>query len=145
MSSFYKLKALVKKNFLEMRRNIFSTIFEIFLPIILISLFWLLKTAYEIDEIEFEKDEINLSNFIKKHSIVNSNTDSDLWEDLYTKETKILDICRSGRYKHLPAGSHRRSDESVSPPVRSSIRKALATEARFPALRCAAARYSDPA
>ena len=109
MSSFWKLKALVKKNFLEMRRNIFSTIFEIFLPIILISLFWLLKTAYNIDEIEFEKDEMinkNFHSFIDKRSIVNNNLDeqkSDSWEDLSPKETKIFENCKKFHYPQAPA------------------------------------------
>ena len=109
MSSFYKLKALVKKNFLEMRRNIFSTIFEIFLPIILISLFWLLKTAYDIDNIKFEKEENNIGfkYFIQNRSVVNKDFDSDVddqpdsWYGLSTEEP-IFDICEYDHYKQAP-------------------------------------------
>jgi hypothetical protein len=108
MSSFYKLKALVKKNFLELRRNIFSTILEVFLPIILISLFWLLKKAYDIDEFEFVKNEKNIKNFIKERSVVNkdfddsvsdsdSDSDSDSWYGLSTNQP-LFDFCVIPKY-----------------------------------------------
>ena len=73
MSSFWKLKALLKKNIQEMKRNVLSTLLEIFLPIILIFLFYVLKTAYEIDNINFEDEEQNYENFIKNRSFVHAN------------------------------------------------------------------------
>ena len=73
-SSIWKLKALIKKNLLEMRRNMFSTLCEIFFPIILIFLLYWLKTVFEIETYEFEKEEGTLEDFIKNRSV--SNVDS---------------------------------------------------------------------
>ena len=73
-SSIWKLKALIKKNLLEMRRNMFSTLCEIFFPIILIFLLYWLKTVFEVETYEFEKEEGTLEDFIKNRSV--SNVDS---------------------------------------------------------------------
>jgi len=72
-SSTRKLDALIKKNLLEMKRNIFSSFCEIFFPIILIFLFYLLKNAFKEEFHEFEKEEGSVENFIKNHSTVNVN------------------------------------------------------------------------
>ena len=53
-SSIWKLNALIKKNVLEMKRNILSTLCEIFFPIILMLLLYWLKTVFDIELYEFE-------------------------------------------------------------------------------------------
>ena len=68
-SSIWKLNALIKKNLLEMRRSIFSTICEIFFPIILMLLLYWLKTIFEIKTHEFDIKEGTLEDFIKKRSV----------------------------------------------------------------------------
>ena len=72
-SSIWKLNALIKKNLLEMKRNIFSTLCEILFPIILMLLLYWLKTAFDITTYEFDNVEGSLENFIKSKSISNIN------------------------------------------------------------------------
>jgi len=79
-ASIWKLKALIKKNVLEMKRNIFSSFCEIFFPIILMSLILLLKKAFKVEKKTFELDEQNNYNFMKRHSIVNLNFSSNNYE-----------------------------------------------------------------
>ena len=67
-SSIWKLNALIKKNLLEMRRNILSTICEIFFPILLMLLLYWLKTVFEIKTYEFDDKEGNLEDYIKLRS-----------------------------------------------------------------------------
>ena len=69
----WKLKALLKKNFYEMKRNIFSTLIEIFFPIIVILLFYSLKLIYDIEIKEFDYQEGSLQNFTKMRSVFNSD------------------------------------------------------------------------
>ena len=45
-SNSWKLKALIKKNFLILKRNIVSTLFEILFPIILILLAYAIRKAF---------------------------------------------------------------------------------------------------
>ena len=73
-SSTWKLKALLKKNLYEMKRKIFSTIVEILFPIIVILLFYILKTIFDIENHEFDKEEGSLQNFTKMRSVYNSDT-----------------------------------------------------------------------
>ena len=75
-SSIWKLNALIKKNLLEMKRNIFSTLCEIFFPIILMLLLYWLKTAFDINTYEFDKVEGSLDNFIKSKSTSNLDFNS---------------------------------------------------------------------
>ena len=70
-ASFWKLKALLKKNFYEMKRNIISTLIEIFFPIIVILLLYTLKIIHGTENYIFEKDESSLENFIKNNSVYN--------------------------------------------------------------------------
>ena len=63
-SSAWKLRALLKKNLLEMKRHIISTLCEILFPIILMALLYLLKTAFDIKNYEFDIEEGTLQNFI---------------------------------------------------------------------------------
>ena len=105
MSSFWKLKALIKKNFLEMKRNIFSSLLEIFLPIIIIGLFYVLKTAYDIENYNFDKDELNSNKdypyFFSKRIIINYNSsdDSELTEIKSSNETNFFEFCNNTLYK----------------------------------------------
>jgi len=103
MSSFWKLKALVKKNYLEMKRNIFSTLLEIFLPIFLIVLFYILKTAYDIDNIDFIKEEKNDQEFIKKHSFIISNNETDDLNLTYKLSFfPLFENCSKNSYYYRP-------------------------------------------
>ena len=72
-SSIWKLKALLKKNFFEMKRNIFSTLIEIFFPIIAVLLFYSLKTIFDVENNEFEKKEGSIQNYIRMRSVYNSD------------------------------------------------------------------------
>ena len=67
-----KLKALMTKNFLEMKRNIASTICEIFFPIIIISLFLVIRNFMGIDTHKF-KEEDGVENYIFNRSTSNIN------------------------------------------------------------------------
>ena len=63
-SSSYKLRALLKKNFLIMRRNICKTIFEIFFPIGLIVLCYVIRRAFELKKYYFKDEEKNIPTYI---------------------------------------------------------------------------------
>ena len=73
-SSIWKLKALMKKNLLEMKRNIISTLCEIFFPIILVALLYAIKTIFDINNYEFDIQEGSLKNFTKMRSVFNLDT-----------------------------------------------------------------------
>ena len=68
-SSIWKLNALIKKNLLEMKRNVLSTLCEIFFPIILMILLYWLKTIFDIKLYEFDETEGKLEDFIKERSV----------------------------------------------------------------------------
>ena len=70
-SSIWKLNALIKKNLLEMKRNILSTLCEILFPIILMLLLYWLKTVFDITNYIFDDVEGSLENFIEKRSTSN--------------------------------------------------------------------------
>ena len=67
----WKLRALLKKNFYEMKRNILSTLIEIFFPIIVVLLFYALKRIYDIENKEFSIQEGSIQNFTKMRSVYN--------------------------------------------------------------------------
>ena len=96
-ASIWKLKALIKKNFLEMKRNLFSTFCEIFFPIILMLLILLLKSAFKVETKTFDLEEKNNFNFMEKHSIVNVNFSSDDYNTIETwngmNYSEIFKIC----------------------------------------------------
>ena len=75
-SSVWKLNALIKKNLLEMKRNIFSTLCEFFFPIILMLLLYWLKTAFDIANYEFDTVEGTLDKFISSKSTANLDMES---------------------------------------------------------------------
>ena len=87
-SSIWKLKALLRKNFYELKRNIFSTLIEIFFPIIVILLFYSLKVVYDIENIEFDLQEGSLKNFTKMRSVFNSDIYPKLNSSPYAKYIK---------------------------------------------------------
>ena len=68
-----KLKALMTKNLLEMKRNIASTICEIFFPVIIIGLFLGVRTAMGIETYEFKNEEKSIQNYIFNRSTSNTN------------------------------------------------------------------------
>ena len=69
-SSSWKLLALMKKNFLIMRRNYCSTIFEIFFPIALILLCYIIRQAFQLKKYYFDKEEINIPTYITNTSLL---------------------------------------------------------------------------
>ena len=66
-----KLKALMTKNLLEMKRNVASTICEIFFPVILMGLFLGIRIAMGYDTYEFKDKENNTTNYILTRSAAN--------------------------------------------------------------------------
>ena len=72
-SSLWKLKALLKKNFIEMKRNIFSTLIEILFPIIVVLLLYSVKLIYDIEDIYFDEYEGSIQNYARKRSVFNSD------------------------------------------------------------------------
>ena len=69
----WKLKALLKKNLILMKRNILSTLFEIFFPIILMIVIIGLRKAFPVEIYTFEEEEKNLTNYIYNKSITTKN------------------------------------------------------------------------
>ena len=68
-SYFWKLHALIKKNLILMKRNIFSTLFEIFFPIILFVVIIALREAFPIEVYTFSEEEGNTEKFINDKSM----------------------------------------------------------------------------
>ena len=83
-SSYWKLKALMKKNLLEMKRNIISTLCEIFFPIILMLLLYALKTIFDINNYEFDLQKGSVQNYTKARSVFNL--------DILSNQTNTNDI-----------------------------------------------------
>ena len=81
-STSWKLRALLKKNLLILKRNIFSTSFEIFFPIILITLCLVLKQAFEVKTYLYTDQETNDTEYIKDKSSFYFNYSS--LSDLYS-------------------------------------------------------------
>ena len=69
--TFRKLRALMTKNLIEMRRNILSTLCEIFFPIIVMIVFLLIRSAITIKTHTFENEEISVKDFIYNRSTSN--------------------------------------------------------------------------
>ena len=85
MSNFYHLKALLKKNFILMKRNYFLTICEIFTPMILMLLLYVLRIAFKI-EYKIGEDED-----IEKYIVYNSTAMS-------SEQDSILGIAYKGTF-----------------------------------------------
>ena len=71
MSNIYHLKALLKKNLIIMKRNIFVTICEVFSPMILMFLVYLLRTAFKIEYLT--GDDEDYFEFLVKNSTALTN------------------------------------------------------------------------
>ena len=69
--NLWKLKALMKKNFLILKRNIISTLFEVIFPIILILLVYAIRKAFTLETFDFESQEVSLENYIQNKSVSN--------------------------------------------------------------------------
>ena len=69
--NLWKLKALMKKNFLILKRNIISTLFEVIFPIILILLVYAIRKAFTLETFDFESQEVSLENYIQNKSVAN--------------------------------------------------------------------------
>ena len=65
----WKLRALLKKNLILMKRNILSTLFEIFFPIILMVVIICLRKAFPVETFKFQEEEKSLENYILDKSI----------------------------------------------------------------------------
>ena len=74
----WKLRALMKKNLLILKRNIISTIFEILFPIVLILLCYAIRQAFTLKTFLFEKEEIDMENYIKNKSVIYKDTSSGM-------------------------------------------------------------------
>ena len=61
----WKLRALMKKNLLVLKRNIISTLFEIFFPIILILLSYAIRKAFILETFYFSSEEGSIENYIQ--------------------------------------------------------------------------------
>ena len=66
-----KLKALMTKNLLEMKRNVGSTICEIFFPIILMGIFLGIRIAMGYDTYEFDEEEGGIESYMFNRSTTN--------------------------------------------------------------------------
>ncbi len=85
MSNFYHLKALLKKNFILMKRNYFVTICEIFAPMILMLLLYALRIAFKIEYTMGEDEDID------KYIIFNSTA-------MISNQTSLLGIPYKGTF-----------------------------------------------
>ena len=105
----WKLRALMKKNLLILKRNIISTLFEIFFPIILILLSYAIRKAFILETFYFSSEEGTIENFIQTKSISNIdlntsyqniNIDSLKWLNLSI--LPALYICSQNNSKRTP-------------------------------------------
>ena len=69
MSAWWQFKALIRKNILTLKRSIFMTLMEIFYPIVLMLICYLIKLAFDSTKVTWEEEEgldqylINKGNF----------------------------------------------------------------------------------
>ena len=75
-----KLFALIQKNIIIMKRNIFSTIIEIFFPVIILIVLVLLRKSFDIKIYSFEEQELNTKNFIYKWGIPTTTNISEIYK-----------------------------------------------------------------
>ena len=91
-STSWKLRALLKKNFLILKRNICSTIFEIFFPILLILICLALKQVFKIKTVLFDDEEGNEDDYIKSKSAFYDQRTSYKLYDIEDESTMGLSI-----------------------------------------------------
>ena len=72
----------MKKNLILMKRNIISTIFEIFFPVLMFGFIVYLRNIFPVEHYTFDGLDKNISNFMNNHSILTSvgviDTDSGI-------------------------------------------------------------------
>ena len=105
-----KLKALIKKNILVLKRNKGTTLCEIFFPIGLMLILLILRKAFKIEKYDFEIEEQNTENFIRRRSVANVDLDNPnitelgnrtfLWNDLTI--LPALNICSEYNKQRTP-------------------------------------------
>ena len=71
-----KLKALIKKNILVLKRNKGTTLCEILFPIGLMLILLILRKAFKIEKYDFDVEEQNTENFIRRRSVANVDLDN---------------------------------------------------------------------
>ena len=108
--SLWKLNALIKKNLLEMKRNFMSTLCEIFFPILIIFLFYLIRIAFDVETHDFVDEEKTVKDFMFKRSTSNLDYNYHLkrgdnyseykWNGLSLRSP--LHICTSENEKGTP-------------------------------------------
>ena len=67
---FWKLKALIRKNLILMRRNLITTLFEIFFPVLMFGLIIALRKVFSIDRETFDSFEKNIYKFMAEKSVL---------------------------------------------------------------------------
>ena len=83
MSNIYQLKALLHKNLIIMKRNIIITLMEIFSPMILIFLLYILRTIFKVQYIYWNED--NLYDYILYNSTMATN--NNIFEEFFYRRT----------------------------------------------------------
>ena len=89
-SSCWKLRALMKKNLILKRRNLLSTIFEIFFPILMFGLIIALRKSFPITIKTFEEIDNNITYFMENKSIISSIDFDRGLEFMYSNEINRL-------------------------------------------------------
>jgi len=89
-SSCWKLRALIKKNLILKRRNLLSTIFEIFFPILMFGLIIALRKSFPITIKTFEEIDNNITYFMENKSIISSIDYDRGLEFMYANELNRL-------------------------------------------------------
>ena len=77
----WKLRALMKKNIILMKRNLISTLFEIFFPVILVVVILALKQAFNVVTYNFSEMEGSIEKYISDKSMSSFNYDSSINTD----------------------------------------------------------------
>ena len=106
----WKLRALMKKNLLVLKRNIISTLFEIFFPIILILLSYAIRKAFILKTFYFYSEEGSIENYIQTRSISNIDLKDNFNQDINNETLKWLNlsilpalyICSQNNTKRTP-------------------------------------------
>ena len=125
-STLWKLKALLKKNLLILKRNICSTIFEIFFPIILILLCLALKQAFKPKTYLYTDEEKGDDEYLKSKSALyyTNSAPYDLYQlkddsNLGLSIAPILKICSEQNSQ----GSERTCIASIGNPGLDTVLK----------------------
>ena len=85
----------MKKNLILMKRNIISTIFEIFFPVLMFGLIVFLRNIFPVEHYTFEGLDKNISNFMNNHSILTSVGVIDTDSGVKFKNKTVLELYKS--------------------------------------------------